>query len=199
MKFLYSTLSLLLALHFPFFVFGQAMTVIGGDRKAQECFDNAEYAAKKLPGISRSFQEPCDFALEYSSISLADRAATYANRGIILAANQELDAAMSDYEKAMKLRPSTAEIYVNRGNAYFLNRDYGMALEDYEASVALGIRQLHFVQYNMGMTYEKLGNDAAAEKMFRSALEIEPGWELVENRLSLLLERLQEDRQSQND
>ena len=74
-----------------------------------------------------------------------------------------------------------------------------MALEDYEASVALGIRQLHFVQYNMGMTYEKLGNDTTAEQMFRSALEIEPGWELVENRLSLLLERLQEDRQSRND
>ena len=145
--------------------------------------------------MSRSLLEPCDYALDYASISLADRAATYANRGIILAANKQIELAMEDYQKAMAIRPATPEIYVNRGNAYFLNRDYQMALQDYEESVRLGIRQLHFVQYNMGMTYEKLGNDVAAEQAFRSALAIEPGWALVEDRLALLLERLEEDNE----
>ena len=194
MKLMYSILSSLLLLAcFPAATYAQALTVIGGNDKAQECFDNAELASKNLPGVSRSLQAPCDFALDFATISLADRAATYANRGIILAANKEIALAMSDYQKAVVLRPASPEIYVNRGNAYFLNRDYVMAMEDYEQSVALGIRQLHFVQYNMGMTHEKLGNDEAAEKQFRLALEQEPGWQLVEDRLARLLTRRAED------
>ena len=165
------------------------MTVLGGDAWAQECFDNAEYVAKKMPIITRILLEPCDSALDYGTLSLADRAATYSNRGIIYSGNEDIDSAMADYAKALVVRPEAPEIYVNRGNAYFLNRDYIMALDDYERSIELGIRQLHFVRYNMGMTFEKIGNDDEAEIQFRVALEIEPGWELVEKRLERLLER----------
>ena len=62
-------------------------------------------------------------------------------------------------------------------------------MDDYKYSIELGIRQLHFVRYNMGMTFEKIGNDEEAENQFRVALELEPGWELVGNRLERLLER----------
>ena len=64
-----------------------------------------------------------------------------------------------------------------------------VSLYGYEYSIELGIRQLHFVRDNMGMTFEKIGNDDEAENQFRVALEIEPGWELVEKRLERLLER----------
>lgn len=171
----------------------QALTVLGGDAWAKSCFDNAEFTAKNMPIISRSLVEPCNLALEYGTLSLADRAATHANRGIILAATDNIPAAMADYEKAVSIRPQAPEIYVNRGNAYFLDKDYAMALEDYEYSVELGIRQLHFVHYNMGMALEKIGNDTAAEQQFRSALAIQPEWELVETRLARLLERRVEE------
>ena len=49
----------------------------------------------------------------------------------------------------------------------------------------------------MGMAYEKLGNDDVAESQFRTALEIEPGWELVEERLDRLLQRRAEDAADQ--
>jgi len=65
-----------------------------------------------------------------------------------------------------------------------------MALQDYERSIALGINQLHFVHYNMGMTYEKLGNDPIAEQEFLEALSLEPGWALAENRLARLRQRV---------
>ena len=167
----------------------QALTVLGGDAWAKECFDNAEFVASSMPIITRSMLEPCDSALSYGTLSLADRAATYSNRGIIHAANEDIDTAMADYERAMSFRPETAEIFVNRGNAYFLNRNYSLALDDYEHSIELGIRQLQIVRYNMGMTFEKIGNDEIAEQQFRIALELRPGWELVEKRLELLLER----------
>lgn len=178
-----------LCVTFPLPVFSQALVVFGGDEKARACYDNAEYAAQNMPIIHRALLEPCNYALEFGSLSLADRAATYANRGIILAANEDIDAAMADYRKAVAIRPQAPEIYVNRGNAYFLDRDYGMALQDYEKAIDLDIGQLHYVRYNMGMAFEKLGNDAAAEREYRHALEIEPGWELAENKLARLLER----------
>jgi len=181
----------------PMPLLAQALTVMGGDAWANSCYENAEYATNNSPLVSRSLLEPCNSALDYGTLSLSDRAATFANRGIILAATKNITAAMADYEKAMGISPQTPEIYVNRGNAYFLNMDYAMALADYEHSLELGIRQIHFVRYNMGMAYEKLGNDNAAESQFRMALEIEPGWELVEERLGRLLQRRAEDAANQ--
>ena len=67
-----------------------------------------------------------------------------------------------------------------------------MALEDYEASLALGINQLHFVRYNMGMTYDNLGNLDLAEEQLKLALMIEPGWDLAEERLERVLEKRKE-------
>ena len=170
-------------------VMAQALSVFGGDSKAQACFDNAEYAAKNFPIISRSLLEPCDYSLNYGTLSLKDRAATYSNRGIIRAANEDISSAMADYARAMAISPGTPEIYVNRGNAYFLDRDFAMALEDYEYSVELGIRQLEIVRYNMGMAYENLGNLDLAEAQYRAALDMVPDWELVQARLARLLEK----------
>jgi len=171
----------------------QALSVFGGDSRAKACFDNAEYAAKNMPIISRSMLEPCNYALEFGTLSLKDRAATYSNRGIILAANERIESAMSDYEKAISISPGTPEIYVNRGNAYFMDRNFVMALDDYDHSVALGIRELHIVRYNMGMALENIGNLSEAEQQFISALELQPGWELVEDRLVRLREKMRED------
>lgn len=171
----------------------QALSVFGGNSKALACFDNAEYAAKNMPLVNRSMLEPCDYALELGTLSLKDRAATYSNRGIILAANERIESAMSDYAKAMAISPDTPEIYVNRGNAYFMNRNFSMALDDYDHSVALGIRELHIVRYNMGMAFENIGNLPEAEQQFMSALELQPGWELVEDRLARLREKMRED------
>ena len=190
-------LLILLPILLPLSAAGQALSVLGGDAWAQACYDNAEFAAKNFPVVSRSLLEPCDSALDYGTLSLTDRAATYANRGIIKAATDDLDSAMSDYAKAMTFRPESAEIYVNRGNAYFLEKDFAMALADYEESIALGLRELEIVRYNMGMAYEQLGNYRQAESEFRAALEQQPGWELVEKRLARNLE-IQRRRAEEN-
>jgi len=169
---------------------GQALFVFGGDSKAQACFDNAEYAAKNMPIVNKGMLEPCDYALDFGTLSLKDRAATYCNRGIIHAANENIESAMSDYSKALAISPDTPEIFVNRGNAYFMDRNFAMALEDYDHSVALGINELHVVRYNMGMALENIGNLEAAEEQFLAALELQQGWELVENRLMRLREKM---------
>ena len=169
---------------------GQALFVFGGDSKAQACFDNAEYAAKNMPIVNKGMLEPCDYALDFGTLSLKDRAATYCNRGIIHAANENIESAMSDYSKALAISPNTPEIFVNRGNAHFMDRNFAMALENYDHSVVLGIDELHVVRYNMGMALENIGNLEAAEEQFLATLELQQGWELVENRLMRLQEKM---------
>lgn len=168
-------------------VHAQSITVFGSNEQARECYMNAGIAAQ-LPDISNSMLTPCDYALEHLSLSLADRAATFANRGILLMSQQKYDAALSDFAKAIAIQPNTAEIFVNRGNAHFLSNELILALDDYEQARELGIKQLHFVHFNMGLTFNKLGDKASAEREFRRALAIEPDWPLANDRLALLLE-----------
>ena len=168
----------------------QPLSVIGGNEKAQECLNYAEMAARNFTGISRSLLKPCDYALDYADLNLRDRAATFANRGIIYAGLGNYEAAMSDYDTAIALTPKSPESYVNRGNAFFMMRDFMMAMDDYEHSMDLGIRQLHLVHYNMGMVYEIQGNDETALRHYEKALELNPGWELPRNRMENVRQRM---------
>jgi tetratricopeptide (TPR) repeat protein len=170
------------------------MMVLGGGQKAQECYMNAEMAASNLPGVGRSLLEACDYTLEYAGrLSIKDRAATLANRGIVHAALNNYDEAMNDYNMAIEMRPSTPEFFINRGNSYFMMRNYAEALNDYESSLGFGLKQLHFAHYNMGMTYERLGNDLIAQREYQLALEYEPDWSLANKRLQIVQQRLAED------
>jgi len=177
----------------PCFVQAQPMVVIGGGQKAQECFMNAEMASRNLPGVGRTLLEPCTYTLEYSIINMKDRAATLANRGIVFAALNNYDAAMADYNAAIKIRPSTPEFYINRGNSLFMIREFAKAMEDYELSLELGLKQVHFAHYNMGMVYERLGNDKAAEAAYAQASAYEPDWVLANDKLLMIKQRLAED------
>jgi len=170
----------------------QPMVVFGGGQKAQDCFINAGIAAGDMPGVGKSLLEPCDYALEYLSLGLRDRAATLGNRGIIHAALSDFDAALADYDTAIALRPGIPEFYNNRGNSLFMTREYARALDDYRLSLELGIEQRHFVHFNMGLTFERLGDDAAAEQAYLQALEYDSGWAKAEEKLVLLRQRMAE-------
>ena len=171
----------------------QALYVFGGDSKAEACFENARIASKISPG-NRSMLEPCDYALDYSSLNLKDRAATFSNKGIILMSLGKYPESLMNHEKAVTLQPERPEIYVNRGNSYFFNRDYIMALDDYETARGLNVPQLHFVHFNMGLVLERMGKNQQAEAEYLEALEIEPGWDIAVNRLAFLREKMAEKK-----
>ncbi len=167
------------------------MMVMGGNQKAQQCFMNAELAAQSRASIGNSLLEPCDYSLEYGSLSFRDRSATFANRGIVHAALGKFDEAMKDYDDAMAIRPGAPENYINRGNAFFLQREYANALDDYEKSLRLGLKQQQAAHYNMGLTFERLGDDVAAEREYLRARDLDEDWALPVSRLEIVRERLQ--------
>lgn len=171
----------------PSTLFAQPLTVLGGNSSAAECYENASLAAE-LPAVSNSMIQPCDYALELVNLGVRDRAATFANRGILRMARGDIEAALNDYETALDISPDTAEILVNRGNAWFMTGDFGLAMGDYETALARGINQMDRLYFNIGLTHERLNNTDAAETAYRQALALSPGWAVAQNRLDRMLE-----------
>jgi tetratricopeptide (TPR) repeat protein len=73
-----------------------------------------------------------------------------------------------------------------------MTHEYGKALDDYNLSLELGIEQRHFAHFNIGMTYERLGDDPAAERAYSQALEFDSSWKLPEDALISLRQRMAE-------
>jgi tetratricopeptide (TPR) repeat protein len=83
-----------------------------GSGYARSCFEAAE-----KPRPLREALRACDSALLDDSLAADDRAATLVNRGIVQMQARQIDAAIADYDAAIKLRPQTAEAYINKGIA----------------------------------------------------------------------------------
>jgi tetratricopeptide (TPR) repeat protein len=58
-------------------------------------------------------------------------------RGMFLRAQEKIDAAISDYSKAIELDPSHFSAFLNRANAYAVRGEYAKALDDYETALRL--------------------------------------------------------------
>lgn len=120
----------------------------------------------------------CTDAIEKDDLLLRDLAATYTNRGIILAANGRYEEAMTDHNEAMLLAPNMAKIYVNRGNVFHQLHQYDDALADYDKAIELGTERsdvaLDIVYYNRSLTLIRQKRWDEAKASLEQALEINP-------------------------
>ncbi len=124
----------------------------------------------------------CTDAIRKDNLLLRDLAATHTNRGIIYAANGQLDRAMKDHNKAALLAPGMGKIYVNRGNVYHQTHEYVTALADYGRALELANVPLDIVHYNRSLA--KRWDDALAA--LEAALAINPESALVKRKLGQL-------------
>lgn len=178
-------LFLTLLLLSPTGIFAQGMSVLGGSDKAKECFMNAELSGT-LEFVAR-LAAPCDYSLNHVTLSVSDKAATYANRGIIRSNGNDFDGALEDFARALVIRPEMAEIYINRGNAFFHRGDFEQAIRDYTMALELNLDAIHIAYLDRGMAYERISNNRMAEADYRLALEHVPQWVLAQNKLRDLL------------
>ena len=172
MPFLVITLILMIS---PITAGAQSVTILGDSGEARECFYSAGLAIQ-MQSTSSSEIETCSRALSLGNLRLRDKAATYVNRGILYAANEQYQEAVKDYERAMKLYPKFGAIYVNRGNLFFLGQSYDSAILEYTKALNMDLRQDHVAYLNRGMAYEKLGKLSNAESDYRLAIELAPEW-----------------------
>ncbi len=181
--FLVITLFLMIS---PFNVGAQSVTILGDSADARECYFSAGIAIQ-MQSTSRSEIKTCSNALNLQNLRVRDKAATYVNRGILFAANEQYFEAVKDYERAMKLYPKFGAIYVNRGNLFFLGQSYDSAIMEYTKALNLDLRQDYIAYLNRGMAYEKLGKLSNAESDYRLAIELAPEWSVAKSKLERVL------------
>ena len=153
--------------------------VVGGGLGAQ-CYE----AAKTDNLSARQAEIVCTNALNEATITRANRAATYVNRGILRMRAADYQDALDDYTKATRLMPRLGEAYVNRGAALIYLGDYEKALPALTRGIDLESSQLFAAYYNRGIARENLGDIPGAYEDFKKADELRPDWDLVKNQLS---------------
>ena len=139
---------------------------------ASGCFDAA---ATHLP--LRPALRMCDNALGDSGLSIADRAATLVNRGIVLMEWGQPAAAIADFDTAIGLRPEIAEAYVNKGIALLRigNRD-DEAVASLSQGIARNPLRPEIAYYQRAVANEALGRAREAYEDYSRAAALAPEW-----------------------
>lgn len=146
-----------------------ASETVFGETHAQRCFQSASSTTSSLVAV-----EACDNALSSEPLSNRDRAATHANRGILLARRSRLEDAIRSYDRAIDLEPALVHALINRGNAWTRLKRFEKALADYDQALYYSQGRDPLVLYNRSLAYEKLGRMAEAREDLVRALQLEP-------------------------
>lgn len=85
----------------------------------------------------------------------------------------ELDAALTDLNKAIQLSPGYADAYNNRGEVYRQKQMYRQALDDYRRATQIE-KNFPEAHYNMALILEHEKNYDAAINEYRKYLELQP-------------------------
>ena len=106
------------------------------------------------------------FLLILGSVSCSNKeqqAQKHYKKGFEFHNQGSLDQAIEEYQEALKLNPSYAEVYMNLGAIYVSKKDYDQAVQQFKKVVELN----HFnakAHYNLGMVYVYNGEKEKAEE-----------------------------------
>lgn len=155
------------------------MTVIGGGL-ARDCFEAAKFSMARFDDAERL----CTLALEQEALTVADRAATLTNRGVLRMREGKLDAALSDYAASKRMKPEAGATWLNEGAAHILARDYAAALTALDRAILLAPEEVYAAYYNRALAREKTGDIEGAYSDFLKSSELRPDFEPSRQQLS---------------
>jgi tetratricopeptide (TPR) repeat protein len=170
----FSFSALIVATCLPSITYAQTAFVLGGGF-AQEC-----YVAVKFAAPSRSARAVCNRALENETLTVHDTAATLVNRGIISLRDRNGDAALSDFNAALRLNPGLSAVFLNRAGAYLLKERWLDAKVDADTALGIGLKEDEWAaHFNRGVALERMGQIADAYAAFQRAAALAPNREEV--------------------
>ena len=79
----------------------------------------------------------CSVVIDDKSTNQQLLAAAHDNRGVAFARKGQLDAAIADFDEAIRLDPRSAVVLSNRGNAYIAKGQFGRSIIDYSEAIRL--------------------------------------------------------------
>ncbi len=151
-----------------------------GQTPAVDCFKAAATISRTgnaLSDMQRNHaMKNCAQALNGNLLD-KDRIATLVNRGTIEAASGELDSSLADYDAALSLNPSNADVYINRGTAFMRGARYEEARADFDKALSLQPTNSYIAYFNRGMALEKSGNLTAAYADYKQAVALAPDYQ----------------------
>jgi tetratricopeptide (TPR) repeat protein len=152
---------------------GSAASTSFGPGPAKACYEAASARDGSLAALAE-----CDAAVTGQDLNSRDRAATLVNRGVLRLIRREPQAALADFDLALRLRPELGEALVNRGAALVLLGRHAEAIEAITAGLQIGTEEEHEAYFNRALAYERMGETAKAYADFRRAQELKPDWAL---------------------
>jgi len=115
-----------------------------------------------------------DFTLWNDSIHKSPlKARPYNNRGLDYERQNDFTRALSDYDRALELKPNFIEAYNNRGTTYDKLGKFAQAIADYNKALALN-PQYAEIYNNRGSAKDKLGQWTQAIADYNKAIELNP-------------------------
>jgi len=102
-----------------------------------------------------------------------NRALAYYNRGYVYKIKGDLDRAIADYDKAIRLEPKAAAFYYDRGVAYHASGSVNRAIADYNKAIRLDPRSSQAYRAR-GLAYLYGGAPVKALADVSQASEIDP-------------------------
>ena len=82
-----------------------------------------------------------------------------------------MDRAISDYDRAIQLKPDYAEAYNNRGSAYAYKGDLDRAINDWNQAIQIDPNS-PTIYFNIGQAYNYKGDSINAINAFKKAVEV---------------------------
>lgn len=149
----------------------QAGVIVVGGSMAQQCSEAAEAGR-----ATRADLTACTVALQSEMLDAQNTAGTYINRGVLLTALGQEDAALRDFDTAIGMSFHLGEAYVNRGAVMIRMGRYDEGLANTDRALALTLRSPERAWFNRAIAHESLGDVRAAYSDYRRAAELRPGW-----------------------
>ncbi|MBA4303946.1 MAG: hypothetical protein C0424_06960 [Sphingobacteriaceae bacterium] len=102
----------------------------------------------------------------------------YYARGMLLQEQGYSDSAQADYDKILSINPQHLDATYNTGYIHLLEKRYDNAIVWFSKVLQIDGKHVR-AMYNRGLAYELKGDKEAAQKEFREALRLEPGFDLA--------------------
>lgn len=102
----------------------------------------------------------------------------------------EFAVALSDYDKAVTLKPDNAVAFLNRGKTHYNLKDYPKAAADFDKSIELDPKDSK-AYYNRGILHESLGELEKALADYQKAVDLEPANEPAKAMVKKVTDQLQ--------
>jgi tetratricopeptide (TPR) repeat protein len=144
-------------------------TIIGG--MASACARDAK-AGNATPDTIGN----CTVALLSEPLSLRDVAATRVNRGTLYLVTKDWQAAIRDFDVALKQQPKMGEAMVNRGAALIGMGQFAEAEREITEGLKYDPELPERAYYNRALARWRRDDVRGAYFDFQKALELKPGW-----------------------